>query len=152
MLLLAAALLLQTAPAESWRVYAGDYTMWSAMDTLSVRRDGPLSRFRSVTAGLKGTLDGGNGRRFAYIVADTEYDCAAGTSRMTHGAFYDARGVLLWEQDIDVPARASAGNSNYVFFALAACREGARQPDPQGKASVGDFLAMGAFDWMRTAP
>lgn len=139
----------QQAPPESWRIYAGGYTMWSAMDTLSVRREGPLARFREVTAGLKGPLDGGNGRMFAYIVLDTVYDCVARTSRSTHGRFYDRTGKLLWEQDFDFPARPGADNSQFFHFEKAACREGAPAPDPQGVASIDAFLAWGAFDWMR---
>lgn len=139
----------QQAPAESWRVYAGDYTMWSAMDALSVRREGPLAMFREVTAGLKGPLDGGGGRMFAYVVLDTVYDCAARTSRSTHGKFHDRAGKLLWEQDFDIPARSGANNSQFLHFEKAACRDGAPAPDPQGVPSIAAFLAWGAFDWMR---
>ena len=134
------------APAESWRFYGGDYTTWSALDTLSVRREGPLTVSRQVIWGQRGPLDVA-GRAFDYVIVETAHDCAALTSWSIRAHYHARTGPLLWSQDIDSRPRSTVSSSPFTHFRDYLCAEAVPVADPQGYPTLRALFA-GMGSWL----
>lgn len=120
---------------ESWRFYGGDYTTWSALDTLSVRRNGNVSHTRQVVWGQRGPLDAG-GRAFDYVIVEVAYDCAAQTSSTVQAHFYARSGILLWSNAVGSQPRSTENSSPFFHFRDYICGERAPMADPGGDPSL----------------
>jgi hypothetical protein len=134
------------APAESWRFYGGDYTTWSALDTLSVRREGPVTHSRQVIWGQRGPLDV-EGRHFDYVIVETAHDCSAMTSWSVRAHYHARTGVLLWSGDINSRPRSTANSSPFTHFRDYLCADAVPVADPQGYRSLGAMFE-GMRSWL----
>lgn len=121
--------------AESWRFYGGDYITWSALDTLSVRREGDVAHTRQAVWGQRGPLEVA-GRAFDYVITEVDYDCAAGTNWGVRAHYYDRGGSLLWSAEINSRPRSTANSSPFSHFRAFICGEGAPAADPAGAPSL----------------
>ncbi|HYG28790.1 MAG TPA: hypothetical protein VD887_01095 [Allosphingosinicella sp.] len=123
------------APAESWRFYGGDYTTWSALDTLSVRREGDRTHSRQAIWGQRGPLDV-DGRDFDYVVVETVHDCAAQTSWSVRAHYHSRDGALLWSTDINSRPRSTASSSPFTHYRDYLCADAVPVADPRGYPSL----------------
>jgi len=123
------------AAAESWRFYGGDYTTWSALDTLSVRREGNLTHSRQAIWGQRGPLDV-EGRAFDYVIVETVHDCAALTSWSVRAHYHARDGALLWSTDINSRPRSTASSSPFSHYRDYLCADAVPVADPQGYPSL----------------
>lgn len=137
-------------PAQSWRPYYGDYSTRSALDTLSVRREGEIATAQEIVVGINGPLHGSQGE-FDYVIVDVAYDCAAVTSRSIHARFFRREGSMIWEEELGTAPRSLANSSPFNHFRAWLCGEQVGQPDPGGLPDVATFLNE-AVRWMRAAP
>ncbi|HEX8240114.1 MAG TPA: hypothetical protein VF574_10290 [Allosphingosinicella sp.] len=135
------------SPAQSWRIYGGDYETLSALDTLSVRRDGRMAYANELTFSRKGPLSVGE-RKFDYVVVEVAHDCDAHTYWGVRAHFFDRHGKALWSHEVGNPPKSSRNSSPTSHYWPYLCGESVGKADPRGLPSVEAFLA-GWAKWMR---